>query len=262
VKTPNAMPRAEMKHIAAVAVLASITVSCGSHANDITACIPPAAIAVASLDLDRLRAAPVSAKLPQSVLAFADTYRDARQLLVAWSGSGLLIVVRGSAPGATTFASNLAIMGSADSMNAAIAQYHTGKPGAPLLLDYANRTAGGVPFWVAIKGGNALPLTGNTRNVNRLLRDLDYASLAANLDSEVKLRLSAHARSAAGASEFEENLRALLSLAAAAEARSASLATLLNSVQVRRDAVTTTASVTIPAEALDALLRALKADSR
>jgi hypothetical protein len=243
-----------MKHIAAVAALASITASCGSHATDITACIPPSTIAVASLDLDRLRAAPFYAKLPQSVLTFADTYRDARQLVLAWSGADLLIVVRGSAPGATTVAPNLAVIGSAESIRAAIAQYHTGQPGSALLLDYANKTAGGAPLWVAIQGGTTLPLTGNTRNLNRLLRDLDYASLAAHLDSAVKLRLTAHARSAEGAHEFDENLRALLSLAAAAEARSAPLATVLNSVQVRRDAVTTTATLTIPAGNVESLL--------
>jgi len=245
-----------MKAAAAVAV-ALIGASCGSHPPDMTACIPPGTIAIASLDLDRLRSAPIYAKLPQSVLAFADAYRDAHQLLLAWSGTDLLIIARGSVPGGTTVAPNLTVTGSPDSIRAAIAQYGTGKPGVPTLLDYAKKTAGGVPLWIAIQGGISLPLTGNTRNLNRLLRDLDYATAAATLDSAITLRLTAQSRSAEGANQFDQNLRAILSLASAAEARNASLATLLNSVQIHRDTLTTRATLTIPGAAVNTLLQPL-----
>jgi hypothetical protein len=238
---------------AAAACLAILLVSCRSQSPDAAACIPTGTVALASIDLDRLRAAQLYPKLPQSLLTLAETYRAAHQLLIAWNGADLVIIVRGSAPGATAVAPNLAVTGSTEGVRAAIAQYHTGKTGAPALVGYAESTAAGAPLWLTIQGGVALPLAGNTRNLNRLLRDLEFATLAANVDSGVTFRLTAQGRSPEGARGFEENLRAFVSLASAAETRSGALAALLGNVQIRRDALVTTATLNIPASQVQSL---------
>jgi hypothetical protein len=245
-----------MKYSPAVAALLLIPAGCGSRSapHDLASCVPPETVAAAGLDLDRIRAAPAYTKLPQSVVTLAGSYRDAHRILVAWSGTDLLIVVQGTAPGATTVAPNLAVTGSTESVRAAVAQCRTGQPGAPALLDFAKKTAGSAELWIAVQGGITLPLTGNSRNLNRLFRDQEYASLAAHLNAAIDLRITAQGRDDRAARQFEESLRAFLSLAAASENRNPSLAALVNSTQIHRDGPITTATLAIPPEAVETFL--------
>jgi hypothetical protein len=215
-------------------------------------------IAVAGFDLDRLRAAPLYEKLPSGAVALGETYHSAHRLLLAWNGSDLLIVIRGSGPGATAVAPDLAVTGSPASVRAAVAQYHTGKSGAPRLTDFAAKSVASSPVWAAVQGGVHLDLPGNARNLNRLLLDLDYAALALNLDSALDLEITAQARSDPASSEFERNLRAILTLASAAEARNPRIASLFDSMQIRRTGLTTTANLRIPEDAVSPLLDQLR----
>jgi hypothetical protein len=248
-----------MKALAAVAALACCVIGCGSHPvpPDMTTCIPSGTLAIAGIDLDRLHAAPLYPKLPAAVLAFADTYRAAHRLLIAWNGDDLLIVARGSAPGATTVAPDLAVAGSAASVRAALAQYHTGKSGSPVLADAAARTVASSQLWAVAQGGVTLPVTGNARNLNRLFRNLNYAALSADLTDSLELHITARARTDEAAREFDENLRAILSLASAAETRNPQIASLLASIQIQRAALKTDATLTVPPPTAESFLKLL-----
>ena len=244
-----------MRFVPAAAVLAAC-IACGSHPPlaDMTSCVPVGTLLVAGVDLDSLRAAPLFGKLPPAALTLAESYRTAQRLLAAWNGADVLIVIRGTAPGATAIGPNLALIGSPDSLRAGMEQHRAGKTGSPGLVDYAAKTVGPSPLWIAAKGGVTLPLTGNARNLNRLFRNLEYVTLAVDLATALDLRIAALAQSEQAARDFEENLRGFLSLASAAENRRPDIARLLDSVQIRRNGVTAAASLRIPADAIDALI--------
>jgi hypothetical protein len=243
-----------------LAALACLAVGCGLRPGPdaITAAIPPGTVALACIDLDRVHSAPVFPRLPQTVRALADTYRTAQRILIAWNGTDVLLIVRGTASGATAIGPNLVATGSPESIRAATAQYRTGKPGVPGLVDYGGATAGQSPLWAVVRGGLNLPLSGNSRNLNRLLRNLDYAALAVGLTTSIDLRITALGRDEQAARDFEESLRGILSLMSAAEARRPQIAALLASVAVRRNAKTATASLRVPPEMLDTLAGAFR----
>lgn len=64
----------------------------------------------------------------------------------------------------------------------------------------------------------------------------------------------AQGRDEASARRFEENLRAMLTLAAAAETRNRPLAGALRSAQVRREGLTVRVTLAVPPEQLERLL--------
>ena len=229
---------------------------CVSHPalTDMTSCVPAGTLLLAGVDLDSLRAAPLFHKLPPAALTLAESYRTAQRLLVAWNGADVLIVIRGSAPGSTPVARNLALMGSPESLQGAVTQCRSGETGSPGLVDYAAKTAGPSPVWIAAKGGVTLPLTGNARNLNRLFRKLEYMTLTVDLTTILDVRIAVLGQSEQAARDFEENLRGFLSLASAAENRRPDITRLLDSVQIRRSGVTASASLRIPADAIDALI--------
>jgi len=191
-------------------------------------------------------------------VAPTESYRSAQHLLIAWNGTDVLIVAEGSfreaPPGATLATRNLALSGAPGAVRAALAQYRSGSTGVPGLLAYASKTAGRSPIWVAVQGGVTLPFTGNAGNLNRLFHNLDYAILSADLAAPVKLDVTAFGRSQQAARDFEENLRAFLSLASAAEGRHQEIAALLDSIQVHRQGAIATASLSVPPEEIEKLV--------
>jgi hypothetical protein len=263
---PEPLPALMGVAVLAASALAWCAAGCRSHsappAIDPAAAfsIPAGTVVLGAIDLDRLRAAPLYPKLPPAALALAESYRAAQQLMAAWNGTDLLIVAQGAfretPPGATRAAPNLALSGSPAAVRAALAQRRTGQTGVPGLLAYAAKTAGGSQVWVVVQGGVALPFTGNASNLNRLFRNLEYASLAVDLGSAVNLHVTALGRTEPAAREFEENLRGFLSLASAAESRRPEIAALLDSVRIRRDGVTATAWLNAPPDAVEKLVEA------
>ena len=245
--------------LAATAAIFAIAamVGCRSNVAPAAACIPPGSLAVAAADLSRVRSSPIYPQLPDGVRSMLENYPTAQHLMAAWSGAGLLLIAQGSfrkpPAGGTLVAPGLAVSGSAEAVRAALAQHRTGAPGSPELLAYGSHAAGSSPIWVAVRGGVALPLSGNFANLNRLLRNLRFAALGVDLGSAVNLRLSGLGKDEAGAREFEESLRALLSLSAAGESRHPEIAALLDSVKVQREGVAVTAAVTVPAGELKML---------
>jgi hypothetical protein len=233
---------------AALVALAAAAVSCGSVSapagvgRDMATYIPADTLLLAGLNLDEVRASPLYPKVPPAVRALAEPLRDAGYLLLASNGRDIAAIARGrfreAPPGATLAAHGLAVSGSPDSIRAAIAQHKTGRNGAPDLLARAASVADGKQIWMVARGGIPLPVAGNAANLNRLLRDTEYAAIALRIGSGIEVEATAIGRTEEAGREFEENLRAILTLAAAADARQPDLVALIRSIQIRREDAT------------------------
>jgi hypothetical protein len=249
---------------AALVALAAAAISCrslnapASLGRDMASYIPADTLLLAGFDLDAIRASPLYPKLPPAVRALAEPLRDAGYLLLASNGKNLLYLARGrfreAPPGATLVAPGLAAAGSPDSVRAAIAQHKTGRNGAPGLLARAAYVAFGRQIWMVARGGVPLPVAGNAANLNRLLRDMEYAAIAARMGSQIEIEATAAGRTAEAGREFEERLRAILSLTAAANTRRPDLVALIHSVLIRRNDRTVSVALSAGPDAVRSLL--------
>ena len=204
-----------------------------------TSCIPSGINILAGLKLADLRTTALYRQMPSAVLAMADAYREADSLLAASTGRDLLIVASGrfSTPpqGTVPLGPGLVIAGPPDLVKAAQSQHETGAAGEAHLVDAAQPLAVKNQIWVVVRGDAQLPLSGNAANINRLMRNMDFAAITLRVQSDIQLGLAARGRSAESALHFEQTLRAFLTMAAAADAREPDVAALLRSVQIRRD---------------------------
>src|SRR5271157_3180683 len=255
---------APLARLAALVALAAAAISCRSVnapagvGRDMATSIPADTLLLAGLNLDEIRASPLYPKLPPAARALAEPLRDTGYLLLAANGRDLLSMARGrfreAPPGATLVAPGLAVAGPADSVRAAIAQHKTGRGGAPDLLIRAASLADGKQIWMVARGGVPLPVAGNAANLNRLLRDTEYAAIAARIGSRIEIEAIAVARTAEAGREFEENLRAIFSLTTAG-VRQPDLVALIRSIRISREDRTVRASFSGGADAVDRLLR-------
>jgi hypothetical protein len=224
----------------------------------LAACIPSDALAAAGLDLDRLRAWPSYGKLPPGVAALLQPIEQASSALAAYNGKDVLLVARGGfrqAPqGMTLLGDGVAATGSPETVRAAAAQRRSGRPGAVWLLDRAAAVAEASPAWAVARGGVVLPFTGAAANLTQLLRLTDYAAVGIRLDDAVRLDAVAEGRDEPSALRFEENLRSMFTLAAAAGSRGNPLAECLRSAQVNRTGLTVRVGLFIPPEQVGSLL--------
>lgn len=196
---------------------------------EVAACVTAKTVLLAGLDLERLAATPFGPVA--GVFAGHPSY--------AWvvsDGKNLVVISRGNfrevPQGSRLIKPNFAISGPPEPVEAALAQHKTGTTGAPDLISHAGAIAKGMPIWAVARGGTTLPLTGNAANLNRLLRLVDYATLTAKLDARLDIELAGECRSAEVGQRFEETMRAILSLAGAANPR---LDSVLHSAEIRRD---------------------------
>ena len=253
------VPRSRLA--AAVAAFAAITYSCGPATTPsaidpgLASCVTSAAVFLAGLDLDRLRASPLYPKLAPAVAMAIEPLRNASNLVVISDGKELVFVARGkfreTPAGATLIEPDLAISGPAGAVRSAIAQHKTGTTGAPDLVGQATAIAGNQEIWAAVRGRITLPLTGNTANLNRLLHQVDYATLTVRLDAGIALDLRGASRTADEGQRLEETLRAVVTLAGAANRR---LDALLRAVEIRRKGPFVHATLSTDADAVGALI--------
>lgn len=210
-------------------------------------------VMLAGLDLDRLAATPMGPAA--GVFAGHPSY-----VWVASDGRDLVVISRGNfreAPqGSRLIKPNLAISGPSGQVDAALAQHKSGTTGAPDLMSHAETIAKGAPIWAVARGGITLPLSGNGANLNRLLRLVDYATLTARLDARLEIDLAGVCRDAEVGQRLEETLRAILSLAGAANPR---LDSVLRAAEIRRDGpvvhVTLSTGADSAAKLIDSLTR-------
>jgi hypothetical protein len=230
-----------------LAILAACRTSAPPAAIDpaLSARVPAATVALAGVDLDRLRASPLYAKLPPAALVFLEPFRHARYVLLASTGVELLAIARGVVPGATQLAPDLALSGAPDLVAAATAAH----PPAGILAPAAS-VATGSPIWIAVRGGVALPLEGNLANVNNLLRGTESVTLAVQPGDPTELELVARCPAPEAALRFEQSFRALVSLTIASSARQSATAGVLAAIRIRREERVVHVSLSAPLDAL------------
>jgi hypothetical protein len=228
-------------------------VSCGPHTVPLVdpalaSCVPPGTVYLAGLDLELLRASSLYSKLPA-----IDAVANASYVLVTSDGSSIVWIARGKFPkapaGATLIAPGVVISGPAAAVSRAMTQHQRGTSGAPDLLSHASAA----PLWAVVRGGIKLPLSGNLENVNRLLRLVDYLTLDVHLDAGVHLHLAGIAPDTEKARDFEETLRAVISLAEAAGPR---IAPTLGAIVLRRQDSVVNLTLDTTADAIEALMGA------
>jgi hypothetical protein len=166
---------------------------------ELAACIPANAAAVAGLDIARLRNTALAEKLP---------VRDAAYALGATDGKDWLVVARGQLLGGTAIAPGITAIGPDPMVQAAAAQHRTGTTGAPDLI----ARAAAKPIWLVARGAMTLPVAGNLANINRLLHQTEYMTVAASVAERIDVDAAGACRTAAQAKQLEENVRALASL--------------------------------------------------
>ncbi len=198
---PRSVPRRRLT--IAAALLAAGCIS--PREQPLTAYIPLDTAAVAVADLTRLRATPLSARLP-----VPDALREASEVLAVYDGKDWAIAARGAwtqpPAGATAIAPHVAATGAPDLVRKMAARPRGGQD----LLAHAPAAA---PAWLVTRGSVGLPLTGNLANLNRLLRQAEYTSIALRPGAQVDLDATALCATPERAQHLEENLRALASLA-------------------------------------------------
>ena len=227
-----------------LALLAACRTSVPPAAIDpaLSARVPAATIALAGVDLDRLRASPLYARLPPTALAFLAPFAHAHRVLIASTGVELLTIARGVVPDATQIAPDLALSGAPSLVADATAAH----PPAGILAS-AESVAAVRPVWIAVRGGVALPLEGNLANVNNLLRGVEYVTLALDPGDPADLQLVARCPTPEAALHFERSFRALVSLAAAH-------ASVLESIRIVREDRVVRVSLSAPLDALAKLV--------
>ena len=235
----------------ALAILAACRTPAPPAAIDpaLSARVPAATIALAGIDLDRLRTSPLYAKLPPAAYALLDPFRQAHHVLIASNGVELLAIARGMVPGGTQIVPDVALYGAANLIGAATASHSNAS-----ILVPAESIAVRHPIWIALRGGVALPLDGNWSNLNNLLRDTEYITLAVQLGDPIELDITAQCPTAETALRFEQSFRALISLATAASARQPSTAGVLQSIRINREDREVHIALSTPLDAINNLL--------
>ena len=253
------------KLLLAAALLALAAGTACKHAPPPTAvdtgmasCITADTVALAGADLDRLRASRFVNGLGGSAHDLLAQYSTGSKLLVAWNGNDLLIVERGlfktPPPGATAIEPGLAVTGSPNRISSAMAQHQKGRTGVPGLIEYGSEIGSRSAIWLAVRGGTALPLSGNLANLNMLLQDADFAGAALDLGDATTLRLCARGQTTDSANRLEERLRGFLSLAGAAEVHRPEIARLLGAARIQRSGRDVTAALSASPDALAKLI--------
>jgi hypothetical protein len=235
----------------ALAILAACRTPAPPAAIDpaLSARVPAATVALAGVDLDRLRMSPLYAKLPPVAQAFLKPFGHAHRVLIASTGVELLTIARGVVPGATQIAPDVALSGAPGLISAATAAH----PPAGILAP-AESVAAARPIWIAVRGGVTLPLEGNLANANNLLRGTEDVTLAAQPGDPTELELVARCPTPEAALRFEQSFRAMVSLVAATNAGQPAIAGTLESIRIGREERVVHVSISAPLDALAKLL--------
>jgi len=222
------------------------------------ACITGDTVALAGIDLDRLRASPFVNGMGGSARDLLAQYNKASKLLVAWNTRDLLIVARGTftAPpaGTRTVEPGLAVTGAPGRILFVLAQHQSGRTGAPGLIAYGSEIGARSAIWLAVRGGKPLPLSGNVANLNHLLEDADVAGAALDLGDAATLRFGARGRTEESAAQLEERLRGFLTLAGEAEVHRPELARLFGAARIERSGREVTATLSASPDVVAKLL--------
>jgi len=258
-------PATFSRHLTVAALLALAGFATGCHSappaaidRAMASCVPADTVILGGVDCQRLRASPVYQNLPAAATAPLEPLRPATYLLLASNGKDYLAIGRGpfgqAPPGATLLAPDLAAAGSPDAVRAATAQRRRGVAGTPL-LGLAEHLASGREIWIVAMGNATLPVSGNAQNLNRLLHQTEYATVAVHVTDGIQAQATGLCGTAEAARRLEEELRAMASVATAAEARQPGIAAQLRAIQVSREGRTVRVDLRADAAGVEQLLR-------
>jgi len=203
-------------------------------------CVPADAATLAGINLVTVRASPLYARIPANGRAFLEAFGPSPYLLHAYRNGEHLMVARGTLTGWTAAPHGIALNGSPDLVRDALAR-HARSP----LVAIAEPLAARAPLWAVLRGGTTLPLAGNLANANNLLRGVEQVTLAAQIGERVSLELAAVCPSADAAARYEGSLRALVSLAEAANKNEA-----VRAVRIERTDRSVRAMLSVAPEAI------------
>jgi hypothetical protein len=224
--------------------------------------VPADTTVLAGLDLERLRASRLYQKIPASVTPLLQPFHDCRYLLLTLRESGYLILGQGSfreaPPGATLLAPGLMAAGSSEAIQAATAQFRSGRAAVNTLFEPAGQLAAANEVWIVADGRTTLPLTGNAENLNRLIHYTQHAAVAVHLGDGIQADFTGLCSNPENARELEESLRAFVTLAVAGVGTQSPLAARLRSIQVTRDDRTVHAGFSADAAGVDEWLALLR----
>lgn len=228
----------------ALALLAGCrrTAPAGAIDPALVKCIPPGTIGLAGMDAGQMRTSTLAAEIP-----LLEPFQKGHAVLAAYTGQGVLIATSRQAGAPPD------LSGPAD----LVEQAKKGGAAPPDLLAEAEEAASGNEIWAVVRGNVTLPLTGNAANVNRLLRNMEFAAVTLREQSQVEIAVLARGVTSEAARHFEETLRATLTMTAAAEAKDVEIAGALRAVTVRREDRTVRATLKTDAAKARALIQRL-----
>jgi hypothetical protein len=208
--------------------------------------VPPDAVALAGIQVDQARAAPMYRVLANRLAQFP-VVGEAHELLVASDGKNVLGIARGDfAPRSqneaiTLIGRNIALGGSAAAVRTAIDQYKNGRGGAPRdLMARAQALPADTQIWAVAAGWRGatpdqLREMGNFANLDRVLRLVEGASLTVDLRTGVHAAFIGDSRTEADAKSLADSLRGLVALARMGVQRKPDLLRALDGIQVKQE---------------------------
>jgi hypothetical protein len=211
---------------------------------------------VAGVYLERIRGKESFSRLPPAWSLVLDPFRSATLVLLAYNGSGVLVIASGrfaSAPaGFVLLTPQLAVGGSPAAIGAATRQHAARRTGMPDLVAQATPVINR-DLWAVTRGETRLPLPGNAANLNRLLALTNYTTASATLDAAIRLEADGHCAAPESALQLEEHLRALITLGRST-VKAPDLASVLSSVELHRNASVVRLTVLASPQAVQGLL--------
>jgi hypothetical protein len=263
-------------------VVCLVLAGCGGSATRrgpidpaLAAFIPPDAVALAGVRMDRVRKTPIYQKLAlekrlprfenfRTESGF-DPSRDIHELLLAADGQNVLAIAHGTFgakpardltaseyKGYTLYAkrqgeaiafldNTIVLGGAAESVRAAIDQYKSGGHGAPRdLMARVEALPADMQIWAVVAGwrgatADQLRAMGNLANLDRVLRLVEGASLTVDLRTGVHAKFTGDSRTEADARNLADSLRGLASVARMGVQRNPDLLRAVAGIQVNED---------------------------
>ena len=252
----------------------------GSVDSDLAILIPPDTQMLAGIRFDRLRATPLYRKLAAENMLPAffefragsgfDPARDLHEVLLASDGKQTLAIARGTFPAKLSgddgeraivvLDHGRALAGPPVLVRAAIDRYRSGHRAAPRdLLARAEALPDDAQIWAVVLAWHGLsPGTlrnmGNAANLDRILREVESATLTADLRSGVRVAFAGDCRTAQDAKTLSEQLRGLLSLLRANVPKNRpDIQRAAASIQVSQSARTAKVNLDLPQDLTDKL---------
>jgi len=241
----------------------------------LTVFIPPDTVALAGVNMDRLRATHLYRKLAeQNRLPRSGEFssRDLHDLLLASDGRNVLTMVHGALAAkpagdlnATEY-KGFTLYGNSAAVRAAIDQSKSGGRGAPRdLMARVEALPADTLVWAVVAGWKGmgpdqLREMGNLGNLDRVLRAVEGASLTVDLRTGVHAALVGDSRTEADAKSLADSLRGLAALARMGAPRSVpgdqpDLLRALDGIQVKQEGRTVQVNLDIAEDLAEKLVR-------